>query len=334
MGCGGGRLMKWIIGGTCAALIGFPALIASLAAGVLVGSSGAANSSPSSLALQMIPPDMLRLYQAAGAKYGLEWEYLAAIGQVETHHGTLQGKCATSSAGARGPMQFMPDTWKGYGNGGNICDPRDAVFAAARKLKADGAPKNWRRALYAYNPAWWYVARVQNWAARYRGPLAGGLTAGAAGVGGGHTQTLTGRERSWLAPVPGSRAVCDRRIVADVAWLLRRYRMTPDDCYSPGHRPGGQHPRGVAVDLRPGPGGSWALVERAARDFGWRPSCANPSGCEGVVSAPFRVILWNGYPGHGDPSHVRNYPHLHLSWRHSPSPPGVRARTVQTLLRP
>ena len=123
-----------------------------------------------------IPPAYFALYVQAAKKYKLDWAILAAIGKVETDHGRIQDGCATSSAGARGPMQFMPGTWAGYGNGGDICDPRDAIPAAARYLKASGAPKDYRRAIFAYNHAGWYVDKVLAQARKYRAAAVSGAT--------------------------------------------------------------------------------------------------------------------------------------------------------------
>lgn len=305
-----------------------------LAFGVVfaVAGGGAASmspvSAPSDFALGHIPAERLRLYQEVAAEFGLEWEYLAAIGWVESHHGALQNGCETSSAGARGPMQFMPATWTAYGGGGDICDYEDSIRAAARYLKASGAPGDWDRALYAYNHAGWYVDLVKSWAERYRGPLLGGLPS----LGGSHSQELDGHR--WLAQVPGSRAVCDRRIVPDVVMLLKKYRMAAGDCFAmTGHAAGGEHPLGLGIDLHPAPGGSWGLLDRAARDLGWRQSCAR-SGCRDALPAPMAFIGWNNFPGHGDPAHAGGNAHLHLSWGHSATAPGTAAEKVQTLLAP
>ena len=69
-----------------------------------------------------------------------------------------------SSAGAQGPMQFIPSTWSIYGNGGDINSEHDAIHAAARLLKARGAPTNMRRALYAYNNSDHYVKAIAAYA--------------------------------------------------------------------------------------------------------------------------------------------------------------------------
>jgi hypothetical protein len=120
------------------------------------------------------PGTLLELYQRGAATCpGLPWQVLAAIGQVETNHG--QNK-AVSSAGAMGPMQFMPETFKTYGVDGdgdgvaNILDQADAVYSAARYLCAAGGgqPDTLYQAIYAYNHADWYVREVLSIAADYK----------------------------------------------------------------------------------------------------------------------------------------------------------------------
>ena len=119
-----------------------------------------------------IPPAYLALYQAAGERFDLDWTVLAAIGEVETRHGQGMNGCRPNSAGARGPMQFLAGTFAyaarlaGIANP-NICDPADAIPAAAAYLVSNGAPADWWRALYRYNPVDWYPPLVLSWAARY-----------------------------------------------------------------------------------------------------------------------------------------------------------------------
>jgi hypothetical protein len=90
---------------------------------------------------------------------------LAAINAVESDYGR---NLNTSSAGALGWMQFMPGTWREYGvsadgqHNPNPYDPRDAIFAAARYLKAAGGSQNIAQAVYAYNHAGWYVDMVMS----------------------------------------------------------------------------------------------------------------------------------------------------------------------------
>jgi hypothetical protein len=110
-----------------------------------------------------IPPFLLPIYQAAGTQYGIRWELLAAINAIETDYGRNTN---VSSAGAQGWMQFMPATWEAYGvdaNADGLADPYspvDAIFAAARYLKAAGADTDIRKAVFAYNHADWYVDSV------------------------------------------------------------------------------------------------------------------------------------------------------------------------------
>lgn len=116
----------------------------------------------------IVPPPALEVlldhYAAATTEFGVAWEYLAAIHLVETRMGRIRG---TSVAGARGPMQFLPSTWAEYGEG-DIEDPRDAIRAAARYLAAHGAPRDMRRALYAYNHSTRYVEAVEGYASVMR----------------------------------------------------------------------------------------------------------------------------------------------------------------------
>jgi membrane-bound lytic murein transglycosylase B len=95
---------------------------------------------------------------------------LAAVNLVESAFGRVVHR---SSAGAQGPMQFLPSTWRAYGLGGNIHSPRDAILAAANYLHQSGAPANDRHALYAYNPSRLYVDAVLTYAHEMiRDPLA------------------------------------------------------------------------------------------------------------------------------------------------------------------
>jgi hypothetical protein len=110
-----------------------------------------------------VPIFLLPIYQAAGIQYGIRWEVLAGINEIETDYGR---NLNVSSAGAVGWMQFMPATWKMYGVDANRdgkrdpYNPVDAIFAAARYLKAAGGDKNVRQAIFAYNHASWYVDSV------------------------------------------------------------------------------------------------------------------------------------------------------------------------------
>jgi hypothetical protein len=157
-----------------------------LLGGAPLGSGGAyppggLDDGVSALARREIPPLYLNLYEQAAQRYGLNWAILAGIGKVECDHGrdpapscTREG--AVNSAGAGGPMQFIASTWAKYGvdvNGNerpDRWDAADAIYGAANYLHASGAPGDYRAAIFAYNHADSYVADVEAWAARYRGP--------------------------------------------------------------------------------------------------------------------------------------------------------------------
>jgi cell wall-associated NlpC family hydrolase len=125
---------------------------------------GGAVQQQASAAANSIPKNYLTLFQQAGSQYGISWAVLAAIGKVESDDGLNDGP---SSAGALGPMQFMPATWAEYGQGGNIEDPADAIPAAARLLVAAGAQTNLPAAIFAYNHSADYVTEVLGWARTY-----------------------------------------------------------------------------------------------------------------------------------------------------------------------
>ncbi|MCL5107370.1 MAG: lytic transglycosylase domain-containing protein [Chloroflexi bacterium] len=111
-----------------------------------------------------IPPEQMPAMQSAAARCSLPWQVLAAVAEVESDFGA---NMATSSAGAIGYGQFLPDTWAAYGNGGDPYDYRDALPAMARYLCDWGGPEDLQQSLYAYNHAQWYVDLVLQVAARY-----------------------------------------------------------------------------------------------------------------------------------------------------------------------
>jgi hypothetical protein len=144
------------------------------------GAAIAATYGASAKAQADIPSEYLQLYMRAASRYGLDWAILAGIGKVECDHGrdpdpscTKEG--AVNSAGAGGPAQFLAATWRQYGvdgNGDGVADrwnPADAIFSMANYLHASGAPADYRKAIFAYNHAGWYVDEVEHWASLYRG---------------------------------------------------------------------------------------------------------------------------------------------------------------------
>ncbi len=106
--------------------------------------------------------ELVGYYQAAAAATGVDWNYLAAINMVETGFGRISG---VSTAGAQGPMQFLPSTFAAYSEGGDIHSPRDAIMAAGRMLAANGFAGNHDNAIYSYNHSSHYVGAVKDYAA-------------------------------------------------------------------------------------------------------------------------------------------------------------------------
>jgi membrane-bound lytic murein transglycosylase B len=109
------------------------------------------------------PPELLSYYREAQRRFKVPWNVLAAVNFVETKFGKLT---SASAAGAQGPMQFMPATWRHYGLGGNVRDAHDAILGAANYLHASGAPHDLRGALHHYNPSGAYVDAVLRYARR------------------------------------------------------------------------------------------------------------------------------------------------------------------------
>lgn len=185
-------------------------LILMVAAAVSSWPSSSGTFAPSTVAIADIPENYLVLYGQAALRYGIDWSVLAAIGKLECDHGRARAAgCnppgTVNSAGATGPMQFLGSTWRagtppmtvpsvgpptstasdGYATDGNsdgfanVWDPADAIAGAARLLRANGAPADYARAVFAYNPDTSYVAAVLARANQYRGAFAPGASGAA-----------------------------------------------------------------------------------------------------------------------------------------------------------
>ena len=214
--------------GLVSAILVFLLLFPLLLVGVLVALSGD-QPSPSDLALDEIPHELIGIYEAAAATCeGLDWTVLAAIHKVETGFGTGE---ATSSAGAQGPMQFMPGTFQSYGIDGDgdgradINDVQDAIFSAANLLCANGAgdPARLATAIWNYNHSQNYVNEVLTLAANY------GVISLPNGVAYAAANDLLRNPRVVLTP--NARAdleagVVDPRLVSLLAWVTERHTLT------------------------------------------------------------------------------------------------------------
>jgi membrane-bound lytic murein transglycosylase B len=119
------------------------------------------------------PAELRAFYDEGQRRFGIPWTVLAAVNLVETNFNRNRN---VSTAGAQGPMQFIPSTWRAYGLGGDIRDPHDAILGAANYLRASGGPSNLRRALFAYNHSTLYVDSVLRFARRIRASERGYVT--------------------------------------------------------------------------------------------------------------------------------------------------------------
>ena len=203
--------------------------------GALPGPGAASNpfdfvSGDRALSQFAVPPFLVPIYVAAGRAYGVPWNVLAAINQIETDFGR---NLNVSSAGAMGWMQFMPDSWERLGvdaSGDGVADPYnpvDAIYAAARYLKVAGAKDDLRGAIFSYNHADWYVDIVLKNAGVY-GSLPEGLVAETGSLAFGRFP-VRGRvtygddfrrdqiakrrpEGLWIDGKPGARAVATQNV--------------------------------------------------------------------------------------------------------------------------
>jgi hypothetical protein len=134
-------------------------------------------------------------------------------------------------------------------------------------------------------------------------------------------ETVGGGKFVAIPEFPGERI--DRRLLTDLGWLEAKYKVFVTDAYSMDsvHATNGEHPIGLAADLVPNKaaGGTWNDIDRLAA---WaEPTQDHPR-------APFRWVGYNGDAGHGRGNH------LHLSWNHSTTKPGIPAATVDTIFCP
>ncbi len=141
------------------------------------------------LAVRDIPAEYLGMYQSAQVRTGVSCAVIAGIYKVETDHGRnnpgdkpcIEGPM-TPYGTAKGPGQFLDGTWKLIAgsfdlDGGDtahpkdgvedVCDYHDAALGTAYYLRDSGAPGDYRKAVYAYNHATWYVDQVMGWAVEY-----------------------------------------------------------------------------------------------------------------------------------------------------------------------
>jgi membrane-bound lytic murein transglycosylase B len=106
---------------------------------------------------------LVQWYRAAQRRFHVRWQLLAAVNFVESAFNRVRNR---SGAGAQGPMQFVPATWRAYGLGGDVHEPHDAILGAANYLAANGGAHDERTALYHYNPSRLYVDAILRYTRR------------------------------------------------------------------------------------------------------------------------------------------------------------------------
>ena len=282
---------------------------------------------PSQSALADIPADYLRLYQEAGEREGVDWAVIAAIGSIETNHGRSRAagvRSGVNFAGCcAGPMQFYVvgrgSTWDAYGVDGDgdgrrsPYNPADAVPAAARYLKASGAPKDYRRAIYAYNHADWYVADVLAKAAEYRG-AAEGTSPSDLAVGSANAEALLRNARIRVTDVQRAdlrRGGIDARLVGTLEALGREHTIVVTALQSD-HSPGTNHEAGRAADIgsvdgEPCEGSRFGACGRLALEL---------ARVEGAMRSTELIYCFDPDGGRSPDAFARadHCDHIHIGW--------------------
>src|SRR3990167_674956 len=94
------------------------------------------------------------------SRNSIDWKVLEAVWEVES--GKSWDRSVVSSAGAQGPMQFLPSTFRHYAvSGASITSARDSLEAGAKLLASAGAASgNVDQALFSYNHSSAYVSKV------------------------------------------------------------------------------------------------------------------------------------------------------------------------------
>jgi hypothetical protein len=302
--------MRGILAAALAGTMAFTAPVALL--GVGDASSGGV---PTVFATGDIPAAMLTLYESAAPTCpGLGWPILAGIGKVETDHGR---NVAVSSAGAEGPMQFLPATFAAYAVDGDvdgrtdINDPADAVFTAAHLLCANGAgdPHRLASAIYDYNHDAGYVGRVLAWAVAYGIPTIDTATTST------QVSPLLANPRLTLSPNARgdlSAGIVDARIVAILTLLLDKHTLavsvfkTGHSEYVAGTNRVSNHYYGRAVDIYEVDGQSVTPASTAARTLVNQLATITGVLAPTEVGSPFVLP----YPGFFTDADHQNHVHI------------------------
>jgi hypothetical protein len=301
------------------------AVLLSSMIGALERSDTGASHRPSGAAVADIPAGYLRLYLAAGRRYNLDWAILAGIGSIETDHGRLHApgvRSGANVAGAMGPMQFLAATFRAYGVDGNhdgrthVYDPADAIPAAARLLRDNGAPRDYERAIFAYNHANWYVQDVLARAARYRGALRDAPPNDIARIRADRENiaTLLRNKRITLTLIQRAdlqSGTIDPRLITILTALARDHTIVVT-ALKTDHAPGTNHEAGRAADI--------GAVDGTRCDGSRSGPCARVARWLARIQGELRptelIYAWDP-----DPSDPRDFAdprghddHIHVGW--------------------
>jgi hypothetical protein len=263
-----------------------------------------------------VPATTLEIYRLAEERTGVPWQVLAGVGKVECDHNRNPACGTPNVAGAVGPMQFLPGTFQRWAHASgsaapSILDERDAVFAAAAKLAADGINSEPRRALHAYNHSDRYVATVEAWAVGYGWEPDAEVLAWA----------VTHHPNISLRPagrVELDRGDVDPRVSRLLLIMATRHRLGSVGPIRSGHRElvagtdrRSNHSAGRAVDIPTVDGKPVSVDNNAARDALdlALKNAGLPENQPSEVGAPWDVDVLYGRSftaGHAD--------HLHFGW--------------------
>jgi hypothetical protein len=316
----GAGAVKKLIAAIVAFMLGLVALLFATVA--LLGGGG--ELEPTERAATEIPADLLPFYRAAAQTCeGLDWTVLAAVHKTETSFGR---GAVTSSAGAQGPMQFMPETFAAYGvdgDGNGVAetnDVEDAILSAANYLCTNGAgdPARLRSALWHYNHDPAYVDQVAALAASY------GVAQAPSGVAVAHTSSGSILNSPNIALTELARqdietGVIDQRVLQVLEILSRRYQISVSVLKS-GHSPYvsgtssfSNHYFGRAVDIYAVNGLNVSPLNLHSRQLSLLldqlPGQLRPS----EVGSPFYDIVYPGAFSDGD-----HRDHVHIGFDQNP----------------
>lgn len=110
------------------------------------------------------PASFRPFYQEVGPRFGIPWQVIEAIHQLES--GKSCHTARVSSGGAVGPMQFLPSTWRHYqwdctGDGrADITNAYDSICTGAHYIGTGLTGYSLERSIYSYNHSWSYVNKV------------------------------------------------------------------------------------------------------------------------------------------------------------------------------